>query len=53
MKISGVAWHTRASSTASIQNAVSIVIKSRHASTFLLNQSMTAVRKTKPLDIGM
>ncbi len=44
LKISGLPYRAIASSTASVQNAVSIEIDSRHASTLRLCQSMTAAR---------
>jgi hypothetical protein len=44
LKISGLPWRAKASSSVSTQNAVSIVMDSRHDSTRRLNQSSTTAR---------
>ena len=44
LKMSGLPWRARASSSVSTQNAASIVIESRHDSTRRLNQSSTTAR---------
>jgi hypothetical protein len=44
LKISGLPWRAKASSTASTQNAASMVIERRHDSTRRLNQSSTTAR---------
>lgn len=48
LKISGLPKRAMASSTASMQKAVSIVIESRQARTLRLNQSTTAARRQQP-----
>lgn len=44
LKMSGLPWRARASSSVSTQNAASIVVETRHDSTRRLNQSSTAAR---------
>lgn len=53
LKISGLPQSANASSSASMQNAASIVIDTRHDNTRRENQSSTTARQTKPFAIGM
>ena len=53
LKIFGLPYLSRASSSASRQNRVSIVLESRHDNTARLAQSITATRYRKPCAIGM
>lgn len=53
LKMSGVRWRWMASSTASMQKSVSVVIDARWASTFRAYQSMTAVSYMKPRRMGI
>ena len=53
LKISGQPNYARASCSASMQNAPSIVLDTRQERTFLVDQSTTATRYRKPRRIGM
>jgi hypothetical protein len=53
LKISGRPNRANASSSAEMQNELSMVLVSRHASTARLAQSLIATRQRKPRPMGM